>query len=65
MLQVLERDCAPEMLPKKRAKLEGKRTKDYPKVGLPSVLLRCAFAAVLQADIRLCRRRMSVHARPI
>ena len=34
MLQVLERECDPEALPKKRAKVEGKRVKVYPKVGL-------------------------------
>ena len=34
VLQVLERECDPEVLPKKRAKLEGKRAKAYPKVGL-------------------------------
>ncbi len=33
MLQVLERECEPDVLAKKRAKLEGKRAKAYPKVG--------------------------------
>lgn len=30
----MERECDPEALPKKRAKVEGKRVKVYPKVGL-------------------------------
>ena len=33
VLQVLERECSPDVLRKKRAKLECKRVKDYPKVG--------------------------------
>lgn len=31
-MQVLERDCEPDVLAKKRAKLEGKRAKAFPKV---------------------------------
>ena len=31
-LQVLERDCEPEVFAKKRAKVESKRSKAYPKV---------------------------------
>jgi uncharacterized membrane-anchored protein len=31
-VQVLERECEPDVLAKKRAKLEGKRAKAFPKV---------------------------------
>ena len=31
-LQVLERECEPEVFAKKRAKVESKRSKAYPKV---------------------------------
>ena len=31
-LQVLERECEPQVFAKKRAKVEGKRLKAYPKV---------------------------------
>ena len=52
MLQVLERECSPELLAKKKAKLEGKRVKDYKKVSL-HVLLLCVASGF--APVCACR----------
>lgn len=55
MLQVLERECDPEVLPKKRAKVQGKRLKDYPKVGLRLLLTSPGLCASYK------RRGMRMH----
>ena len=58
-LQVLERECAPEVLPKKRAKVQNKRLKDYPKVSMRVLLMTLGLCACPE------RRGMRMHAQGI
>lgn len=61
-MQVLERECEPDVLAKKRAKLEGKRKKAFPKVHFleERVEPMLAYGPALCGQTQICEAEGSV-----